>query len=107
MDLTQATTGELTAEVERRLGNNEMGFSGLYSSNQQDFREAWTDAMQELHRLCNEDFERWQPHRQLMVECLERHVGVNGPSRRRVYAVNTTYHGRDAEEDHAPESEAA
>lgn len=102
-DLHDCTNDELVQEVERRLAGNTLGFHGLYSTNQQNYREAWCDVMDWLHQCCNTDFERWHPHRDMMIAALERHVGDNVQNRRQVYAVNTTYHGRSAFEDHAPE----
>jgi hypothetical protein len=65
-DLHTCTNDELVAEVERRLEGNTLGFNGLYSTNQQNWREAWTDVMDLLNDLCNGDFAKWQPHRQMM-----------------------------------------
>ena len=103
LDLHTCANDELVKEVERRLQGNTLGFHGMYSTNQQDFREAWCDAMDLLHDLCNGDFDRWQPHRQMMIDALERHGGDRVQNRRQVYAVNTTFHGRAAEEDHSPQ----
>ena len=96
-DLKTCTNDELVAEVERRLSGNTLGFAGLYSTNQIMFREAWTDAMDVLHDLCNGDFDRWNEHRQIMIDALQRHEGDREQNRRRVYAVNTTLHGREDE----------
>jgi hypothetical protein len=101
-DLTTCTNDELVAAVEHRLEGNTLGFSGLYSTNQQNYREAGQDTMDWLHDMCNADFERWNPHRQVMIAALERHGGDQVQVRRQVYAVNTTFHGRSAFEDHAP-----
>lgn len=101
-DLHECTNDELVAEVEKRLGGNTLGFHGLYSTNQQNYREAWCDVMDWLHVQCNIDFERWQPHRDQMIAAIERHGGDNVQMRRRVYAVNTTHYGKDAMQDHSP-----
>lgn len=101
--LHEATDQELAAEFERRSNAGRMGWHGMYSTNQINYREAWTDAMDQLHQRCNDDFDRWNPHRTMMQEALERHLGV-ATERREVYAINTTYHGRSAFENHAPES---
>jgi hypothetical protein len=105
-DLHGCTNDELVSEVEHRLGGNTLGFNGLYSTNQQNYREAWVDVMDWLHDMCNADFDKWNPHRQMMTAALERHGGDNVQNRRQVYAVNTTFHGRSAFEDHAPEQAA-
>lgn len=96
-DLHDCTNDELVQEVERRLEGNTLGFHGLYSTNQQMFREAWTDAMDWLHDMCNGDFDRWNPHRQMMIDALRRHEGNRVQMRRQVYAVNTTLSGREDE----------
>lgn len=101
-DLQSCTNDELAQEVERRLDAGVMGFHGLYSTNQMNWREAWVDVMDLLHDLCNGDFDKWQPHRQMMYDAQARHDGDRVQNRRKVYAVNTTFHGRSAEEDHAP-----
>lgn len=105
-DLHECTNDELVAEVERRLEGNTLGFSGLYSTNQIMFCEAWTDAMDLLHDLCLGDFDRWQPHRQLMIDALQRHEGDRVQNRRQVWAINTTFYGDTAERDHAPQKTA-
>lgn len=96
-DLHACTNDELVAEVELRLSGNTLGFAGLYSTNQIMFREAWTDAMDVLHGLCLEDFDRWQPHRQIMLDALERREGDRVQNRRQVFALNTTLIGREDE----------
>jgi hypothetical protein len=96
-DLTQVHTDDLVREMERRLEEGTVGFAGLYSSNQIMFREAWTSAMDLLHDLCNGDFDKWNPHRQLMIDVLNRHEGDRVQNRRRVFALNTTQLGRESE----------
>lgn len=96
-DLQTCTTDELVAEMERRLEQGTVGYHGLYSTNQMAWREAWTDVMDLLNDLCNGDYERWQPHRQMMWNAQARHAGDQVQERRQVYAVNTTLPGREHE----------
>lgn len=102
-DLHDCTNDELVQEVERRLQGNTLGFHGLYSTNQQNWREAWCDVADWVNDMCNADFDRFHPMRQIMCDAIGRHTGTLESSRRQVYAVNTTFHGRSAFEDHAPE----
>jgi hypothetical protein len=97
MDLSDVHTDELVAEVEKRLEAGILGHNGLYSSNQIMFRESWADVMDLLHDLCNGDFDKWNPHRQLMIGALNRHEGDRVQNRRRVFALNTTQLGRESE----------
>ncbi len=102
MTLADIPTDDLVAEMERRLTAGTVGFAGLYSSNQMDYQEAWADVMDWLHDMCNADFDRWNPLRQVMIEAVARHDGDRIQSRRQVFAANTTYYGRRADEEHAP-----
>lgn len=84
MNLESLSNEELTNEVERRLENGTLGFSGLFSTNQINHREAWGDAMDWLHDMCNADFPRYNPLRMKMTEAIRRHEGDRVQSRRQV-----------------------
>lgn len=88
--------------MEELLNQGVVGFYGLYSTNQQDFREMWTDFADWVSDMCNADFDYWNPVRLKLLEIEARYGGNRVESRRQVFAVNTTYYGRAAEEDHQP-----
>lgn len=88
---------ETVARMEQYLEQGIVGFDGLYSTLQHSYRAAWCDVMDRLNDQCNEDFERWQPHRAMMIAALERHGGNIVHERRQVVAVNTTLNGREDE----------
>lgn len=103
-DLATVPTDDLVAEVERRLEQGVLGFHGLYATNQQDFREMWIDLGEWVHEQSNAAFDDTQRLRLKMLEIVDRHDGERVQARRGVYAVNRTFHGRAAEENHQPEA---
>lgn len=102
MSLANVSTDELVAEIERRLEQGVLGFHGLYSTNQQNFREMWCDLSDWVHIESLRDFDDVQRVRLKMLEITDRHDGERVQARRQIYAVNTTYHGREALEEHQP-----
>lgn len=102
MNLSSLPDDAIVTEMERRLNLGTVGFHGLYSSNQMDYREAWRDVMDWVNDMCNADFDYWNPVRATMLAAFDRHDGDRIESRRQVFAVNTTYYGEDAEKDHQP-----
>lgn len=102
-ELSEASYEELSREVEKRLSVGMFDFLGLYSTNQQNYRAAWDEVMNAVHELCLHDFDKYQPLRQLMLDAMDRHQGERRQEMRKVYAINTTFHGREANEDHSPQ----
>lgn len=92
IDLSTVPIDDLVLEMSIRLGRGEVGYHGLMSRRQADFRNAWTDLYLWVMDRQNEDFARWSPVARKMSEIISR-----GGHERRVVAVNTTLIGREGE----------
>jgi len=101
-DLAHLSDDEIVAEMQRRLARGSVGFHGLYAPHQMDYRASY-------HRVCLLSAE-WNntpgEHDNRYVRTLRQLLDENGTSPAPdpgVFAVNTTFHGKEtAFQDHAP-----
>lgn len=92
MVFTDIPDDELILEMSARLGAGRIGYEGLMSRDQMNYRDMWVELYTWVRHQQNVDFDKWRPIAAKM-ESLAEH----GAPERRVVAVNTTLIGREAE----------
>ena len=99
-DLSTVSTDDLVAEVQNRLTAGVLGYSGLYSRNQLDYCGAWWALCSYVHELRGKWPNELVP--KLMWDKITElaRTKTEAPG---VFAVNTTFHGVAARQDHAPQ----
>ena len=91
-------TDELVDEVRVRLNDGVLGYKGLLSTNQADHDSMWQEMFSWISAqvLADPDNETIKALRVEFLRITDEHTPKG------VFAVNTTFFGRSAFEDHAP-----
>lgn len=97
-DLSALHDDEIVAEMQRRLSRSTVGFEGLYSANQLNFRAMWHGIADTIHAMSNEDFDH--PHVKRIRERFHELAGSTTLFNPAVFAVNSTYLGVERIEEH-------
>lgn len=101
-DASDIHDDEIVAEMQRRLARGTVGFHGLYARHQMDYRACYHQICLLSARWSNESSDAFDHRYVRELRNLLNELGEYRPMDPDVYAVNTTFHGRSAFEDHAP-----
>lgn len=101
MSLADLHDDEIVAEMQRRLARGSVGFHGLYATHQMDYRASYHQVCLLSAEWSNEPGQFDNRYVRGLRELLNR-LGEFQAVDPGVFAVNTTFHGRSAFEDHAP-----
>lgn len=106
-DLSALHDDEIVAEMQRRLDRGSVGWHGLLSAHQRSFRDIWCALYGYLNDRCNRTGDPGALSEAWIIRD-RMHLLINeGSDEIKIFAVNTTYLGRSAFEDHSPRRDAA
>lgn len=94
----------LIGALQPHLDGGRVGYAGLFSPVQLNYHGMWSEIVAVIADLSNQDFDH--PYVRRLREEMHRIVD-SGALPPEVFAVNTTFHGREALEDHQPARAAA
>lgn len=105
MSLSDLSDDEIVAEMQRRLARGTVGFHGLVSPHQMDYRAAYHEVCLLSARWSNEPGQFDRPLVRELRDLINR-LSTTPAVDPAVYAVNTTYHGKEtAFQNHQPTRE--
>jgi hypothetical protein len=94
----------LIGAIQPHLAAGHVGYAGLFSPVQLNYHGMWSEIVWVISDLSNQDFDH--PYVRRLREEMNRIVD-SGALPPEVFAVNATFHGREALENHQPVQEAA
>lgn len=99
--LAHASPEDVIARVQQLLTDGVIGYEGLYSRNQLDFRARWHELASTIHDASNAAFHH--PQVKAIRDRFHDLAGTSELFNPAVYAVNTTFLGKASiHQDHAP-----
>lgn len=97
----------LIAAIQVHLEAGHVGFHGLLSPHQMNYRECYHQVCMLSAEWSNEGIAEFDNRYVRGLRELLNRLALEAPPGSVVYAVNTTFHGREANENHQPERMAA
>lgn len=96
----------LISALQVHLQEGRVGFDGLFSRHQMNYKNCYRELCQTISDVCNGSEENFKNEELTVIRNRMNELAGSVPYDKLVYAINTTFLGKDnAYQDHAPKGE--